>query len=201
MYKVDIRLSPIPTLPDFLSPTAQEMILRNGGEAIADAVRENFGVLNDRSNSRRYWKDAANSVRTTRHGAGYAVIISHKGVRLHWKGGTVRPTGKPSRVTGRPTKNLLIPFADSPLRQARQTLEEFTQHHGGYEIRCIPGKGGICLAAAKQGAKESDYIWLGKLVKKATHKPRPEVLPSVDAMNNAARAAMLSTFSQLMKKQ
>lgn len=43
--------------------------------------------------------------------------ITQVGVRLQWLGGTVRPTGRQSEVTGKPIRCLLIPFKDSPLRR------------------------------------------------------------------------------------
>ena len=47
------------------------------------------------------------------------IDITHIGGRLQWRGGTVKPSGRKSEVTGRRIKSLLIPFKDCLLYTSR----------------------------------------------------------------------------------
>lgn len=118
------------------------------------------------------------------------VAIFQKGVRLHWKGGTVRPTGRTSEATGKPTKSLLIPFADSPLRKRRVTLAEL--HLPADSIHVLKSRNGCPILAATKSLKtRTNLVWLGKLVKAASFRPRPEVLPAAEALQRSAISCSL----------
>lgn len=94
-----------------------------GARAVYAEVLHSLDEMGRASQSRYFWPEAAQSVTPPRlDGKMAVVLITKKGVRLHWKGGTVRPSGKTSRVTGRPIKSLLVPFDDSPIR--RRSLAE-----------------------------------------------------------------------------
>lgn len=72
----------------------------------------------DRTQSQGFWGAAKRSVNPPVIRDNKATIdITHIGVRLQWLGGTVKPSGRKSEVTGRRIKSLLIPFRDSPLRR------------------------------------------------------------------------------------
>ena len=69
----------------------------------------------DRTQSQGFWGAAKRSVNPPVIRDNKATIdITHIGVRLQWLGGTVKPSGRKSEVTGRRIKSLLIPFRDSP---------------------------------------------------------------------------------------
>lgn len=191
MIAVKMDMLGIPRLPRL---SAADM-----GEAAAAAARgvqlvvaKNFDRLNERSSNSSFWGKAADSVGVepmagaegAQRGMA-AVVVRKRGVRLHWLGGDVRATGQRSEVTGKPTKALLIPFEDSPLRKQQKTLAEM-----GYpeeQIHVIKSKGGCPLLVAEDRKKKrTNLVWLGKLVRQAHFEPRPEVMPSEEAMHAAA---------------
>lgn len=90
-----------------------------GARAVYAEVLHSLDEMGRASQSRYFWPEASQSVTPPRLDGNMAVVlITKKGVRLHWMGGTVRPSGKTSRVTGRPIKSLLVPFDDSPIRRS-----------------------------------------------------------------------------------
>lgn len=153
----------------------------------ATAVRKNFRRIKELTGSKHYWHGAASSTQVAEQTEGSTayVVVRQKGVRLHWKGGTVRPTGKPSEVTGKPTKALLIPFDDSPLKKRRVSLHEL--HYPKENLHVFKSAGGCpILVAAEQMKRKTKLIWLGKLVKAAHFDARPEVMPNEQELKSAA---------------
>lgn len=133
---------------------------------------------------RKYWKEAADSVETALNESGAVVSINRQGVRLHFYGGTVKPTGRISNVTGKPIKRLLIPGENSPLRKANVELYELGLDRDA--VRIEEGK----LMADIGGVP----VELGILAKKAEHNPDPTVLPKpeqmAEALHTGAREAL-----------
>lgn len=204
MLSVNIDMSAMPPLPSSLTPAQRAAVLRSGGNRVQAAIQKNFTGLAAKSNSRRYWKDARNSTKVEMRGDSCAVSVNHKGVRLHWQGGEVRPTGRPSEATGRPTRRLLIPFAESPLRKRRETLAE-TMSRGAmadYRVVVIGGKNGSALlAAVRQRKKKTDIVWLGRLVHRARFHPRPEVIPPGETLRREAMQGMVQHMKHLLNQK
>lgn len=153
----------------------------------ANAIRKNFRRLKELTGSKHYWHGAASSTQVAEQTEGSTayVVVRQKGVRLHWKGGTVRPTGKPSEVTGKPTKALLIPFDDSPLKKKRIPLHEL--HVPRENIHVFKSHSGCpILVAAEHKKRKTKLIWLGKLVKMAHFDARPDVMPNEQELKSAA---------------
>lgn len=153
----------------------------------ASAIRKNFRRITERTGSKYFWQGAADSTQVAEQTEGSTayVVVRQKGVRLHWKGGTVRPTGKPSEVTGKPTKALLIPFDDSPLKKKRIPLHEL--HVPQEDIHVFKSASGCpILVAAEKMKKKTKLIWLGKLVKAAHFDARPDVMPNEQELKSAA---------------
>lgn len=200
MITVQLNLLSMPRLPR-LSGEDLAAIAHDSALGAAVVVRRNFLRLSSGSGSRHFWHRAAGSVSVPDEvqGTTAAVVVRARGVRLHWRGGTVHPTGQASAVTGRPTRSLLIPFADSPMRKRGATLAE-ALHNDGLtpdNVHVIKSKGGCpILVAAKAMKRKTNLIWLGKLVKQATHKPRPEVMPAPQDMAAAAVAAARSSLKK-----
>ena len=170
----------------------------------ATVVRKNFRRLKELTGSKYFWHGAASSTQVAEQTEGSTayVVVRQKGVRLHWKGGTVRPTGKPSEVTGKPTKALLIPFDDSPLKKRRVSLHEL--HYAEENIHVFKSHSGCpILVAAEHMKRKTKLIWLGKLVKAAHFDARPEVMPTPEVMLAAAadagRTAIKRTIRQNRK--
>lgn len=167
----------------------------------ATAVRKNFRKLQEKTGSKHYWHGAASSTQVAEKTEGRTayVAVRQKGVRLHWKGGTVRPTGKPSEVTGKPTKALLIPFDDSPLKKRRVSLYEL--HYPQEDIHVFKSASGCpILVAAEHQKRKTKLIWLGKLVKAAHYEARPEVMPTAEGMLAAAVEAGRKTIKRTLKE-
>lgn len=153
----------------------------------ASAIRKNFRRIMERTGSKYFWQGAADSTQLDgqTEGSTAYVVVRQKGVRLHWKGGTVRPTGKPSEVTGKPTKALLIPFDDSPLKKQRIPLHEL--HVPRENIHVFKSHSGCpILVAAEHKKRKTKLIWLGKLVKAAHFNARPDVMPNEQELKSAA---------------
>ncbi len=124
---------------------------------------------------RKYWKDAANATEAATDANGTTVSINQRGVRLHFYGGTVRPSGRISNVTGKPIKRLLIPTEDSPLRKTRSELYEL-----GLDPESVHVAGGRLIA--DMGGVP---VVLGLLARQTVHEPDPSVLPTTAEMEQA----------------
>jgi len=167
---------------------------------VCGVVKSNFTQLAARSGSRRYWHGADALTQVAGEEEGRAVVVvRQRGVHLHWKGGDVRPTGRPSEVTGKPTKSLLIPFPDSPLRQRGISLAELGVPKES--IHVIKSKKGCpVLVAGIEKKTRTNLIWLGKLVKSAHFESRPEVLPSENELQRAALTGGIAKIQDILDK-
>lgn len=167
---------------------------------VCGVVKSNFTQLAAKSGSRRFWHGADALTRVAAEEDGRAiVVVSQRGVRLHWKGGDVGPTGRPSAVTGKPTKSLLIPFPDSPLRKRGISLAELGVPKESMHV--IKSKKGCpILVAGIEKKRHTNLIWLGKLVKRAHFEARPEVLPSEDELQRAALTGGISKIQEILDR-
>lgn len=205
MITLKMDMMGVPRLPRF-SAEAMGFIVRVAANGVAGAVAKNFDRLNARSSNSSFWGKAADSVGVepmagvegAQRGMA-AVVVRQKGVRLHWLGGDVRATGQRSEVTGKPTKALLIPFVDSPLRKQRKTLAEM--RYPEEQLHVIKSKGGCPLLVAEDRKKKrTNLVWLGKLVRQAHFEPRPEVMPTEEAMHAAAIEHAKNVLANLKKQ-
>lgn len=186
MIKLQVKLMGSARIPT-LSAEDEGALRKSGANRVAGSVRQHLLELKAATGSRKWWGKAARSVQVApEEEEGRAVVaINHRGVHLHWRGGDVRPTGRPSAVTGKPTKSLLIPFPDSPLRQRGISLAELEVPKES--IHVIKSKKGCpILVAGIEKKTRTNLIWLGKLVTSAHFEPRPEVLPSEEALHAEA---------------
>ncbi len=170
--------------PEQLTALSQDAIL-----GIKTSVRQSFADMGRQSNSRNFWHNAISSIQTPEGSHGSAqLLITAVGVRLQWKGGINRPSGKISEVTGKPIKSLLVPFKDSPLRKRRCSLAELG--YNNEDIFVLKSKAGApMLVHAKQLKKKTKLTYLGGLHKQTVHKPHPEVMPSDEQLMQAAEHA------------
>lgn len=177
-----------------LKSSTPRAVAKEGARGIYVEVVKSLEEMGRRSNSRYYWPEAVRTTTEPRLDGDVATIsVTKTGVRLHWKGGTVKPTGKTSHVTGNPIQRLLIPFRDSPIR--RKALSEM--HYPADEVMALKSKkGNLYLARIKRykrkvKGKKYKVTPLGALVKQATIKANPDVIPTEATMYSAARAAIL----------
>lgn len=201
MMKLQVKLMGSARIPT-LSAEDEGALRKSGANRVAGSVRQHLLELKAATGSRKWWGKAARSVQVApEEEDGRAVVaINHRGVHLHWKGGDVRPTGRPSEVTGKPTKSLLIPFPDSPLRQRGISLAELGVPKES--IHVIKSKKGCpILVAGIEKKTRTNLIWLGKLVKSAHFDPRPEVLPSEEALHAEAVEGARQALSAILQSK
>lgn len=201
MIKLQVRLVGSARIPT-LSAEDEGALRKSGANRVAGSVRQHLLELKAATGSRKWWGKAARSVQVApEEEDGRAVVaINHRGVHLHWKGGDVRPTGRPSEVTGKPTKSLLIPFPDSPLRQRGISLAELGVPKESMHV--IKSKKGCpILVAGIEKKTRTNLIWLGKLVKSAHFDPRPEVLPSEEALHAEAVEGARQALSAILQSK
>lgn len=167
--------------------------------AAAGAVRNLVRTNLEARPGRQYWKEAAQHIETKITADTSAeVSVNYRGVALHFygteglPGGVLKATGRPSAFTGKPTKMLLLPFKDSPLRLRRVAL---------YEVGIEPDKvfvlkkNGRALLMANTG--EGEPVGLGMLKASVTMAPDPTVLPAEEKMQTAAADAAQKTLEIL----
>lgn len=201
MMKLQVKLMGHARIPT-LSAEEEVALRKSGANRVAGSVRQHLLELKAATGSRKWWGKAARQVQVApEEEDGRAVVaINHRGVRLHWKGGDVRPTGRPSEVTGKPTKSLLIPFPDSPLRQRGISLAELGVPQESMHV--IKSKKGCpILVAGIEKQARTNLIWLGKLVKRAHFEPRPEVLPSEEALHAEAVEGARQALSAILQSK
>lgn len=165
-----------------------------GARAVYAEVLHSLDEMGRETHSRYFWPEAAQSVTPPQLDGNTAlVLITKKGVGLHWKGGTVRPSGKTSRVTGRPIKSLLVPFDNSPIR--RRSLAE-----AGYdpqEVMVLKSKNGRPYLAhvrkykKKVNGQTAKVTPLGYFLKSTTIQAKPEVIPSAETFQTSVRLAVM----------
>lgn len=171
-------------------------------EAGADVVRQNFITLS-RSRHRpgqrlNYYLQAADSViRESADGDAY-IRVPHTGIALRYHGGTVRPSGRPSAVTGRPVKRLAIGLKGTPAEGhvPADFPDLFVVLSKGAR-RGDPGGKGRAFLARNQGP---DVQRLFILLSSVTQSADPSVLPPGRDILDAAAAAILDLYDAAMEK-
>ncbi len=154
-------------------------------------VQDNFALLGQKPNklggtSTGYWKAAWDSTTSKINGPSVVVTISHLGVALHYYGGTVKPSGKVSEVTGKPIKFLTIPKVAAAHGKTVGTLRAMG-------ITLYPGRGGLLRQAGAKREPKTDEMWFA-LTKSVTFKPDPTVLPTEAKL----RAAGITAIDNLL---
>lgn len=175
-------------------------IAREAAVGVRVAVEASLAHMGQVQDSRHFWSEAQASLThpTVRDGKATIEITGPVGVRLQWLGGTVRPTGKPSRVTGRPTRALLIPLPGSPLRRS-SLAEQSANLASDEEIRVLKStsSGAPYLARIKPYKRRVDgraakVTPLGILRASATIPPHPDVMPTDNDLWVASRDAAVT---------
>lgn len=135
------------------------------GIAVEDLVRTHIvKTLIPKGNalggpSTGFWKKAADSIEGTSNGNEATVRITARGVALQYYGGRVFPSGRISDVTGRPITRLAIPISASA----------HGKRPGDFPKGELVLKGNVLTLGGTA---------LFALVRSATIKPHPEVLPT-----------------------
>lgn len=176
---------------EVLSP---ESVAKVAVEAAADVVRDHFITLS-RTRHRpaqrlNYYLQAADSVIRETQGGDALIRIPHAGVAQRLYGGTIKPSGRVSAVTGRPVRRLAIGLSGTP-----------GEGH-------VPADFGTLFCVLKKGAKRGDLSqtaflvrkqgaglqYLFALVSEVTQNPDPGVLPADAALLDAAAESILDLY-------
>lgn len=166
-----------------VTPKQKEEILYSAAGRVRSLVEDHFDGLP----SRRFWKEAADSVQVEPGSNGTVNInIYKRGVHLRYAGGTVKPSGQISELTGRPIRSLLIPGPRTAMRtQGLDLYDVVKDPRRVHTIKNHAGRVYLVEDAEQEGQK---MRYLGRLVKQTTHSPDPTVLPSEQDMQEAAAA-------------
>lgn len=192
-------------LAQVVTPEDMKEVVRHAGVDMRDLLKSHFIERAQRVQSRDYWAGAAEGTEYVPDGDLALITVRHLGVRLHLKGGKVYPSGKTSKVTGRPIRSLLVPGSDSPLRKRRVTLEE-----AGFpadEVRVLVSETGHPYLAhvkpykRKVNGKTAKVTPLGMLLKSVKHDPDPTVLPDAEEIGTVVKEAAVSTLRERISKR
>ena len=188
MISLQVNLDMSVALARMVTPEDLQAMTRHAGDDLRDLLKNHFIDRSQQTGSRNYWAGAAEATE------------SHMEVRLHLLGGTVRATGRISPVTGRPTKSLLVPGPDSPLRKRRITLAEAGIPQE--EIMVLYSvKSRMPYLARVQERKRMYKGWkqkitpLGLLLKSVTHDPDRTVLPSDQELTDTVKSSAVDTLA------
>lgn len=206
MIGLAIQFHASAVLGKMLNTSHLDMITRAAANDLTSLLKGHFIDRAQATNSRWYWGQAAERTEALHGDNASEITIKQKGVRLHYLGGTVKPTGKPSEVTGQPTKSLLIPTADSPLSKRGVTLKELGVPNEQIHVLKSEKTGTTYLAwirppQGKTSRSKPKVVPLGILVKQAVHKPDPTVLPTEAAISDTVKTSAVDVIHHLLTRK
>jgi hypothetical protein len=153
-------------------------------EAGADTTREHLRKLSRTRHrggvAHNFYGRAADAVVSRAVVNGALVAIPHEGLALRYFGGTVRPSGRVSLVTGKPIRKLAIPLSGT--KAEGRTPGEFDN------LRLVVTKAKKAFLA--QSAANGMLSILFVLKKETTHKADAGVLPADDDYREGALRAL-----------
>ena len=149
MIKIDIDIPKDMGIE--ITPRQLEAARVNAAEVVMETVRENFL----RRGGRRYWLEAADAV-TIKHGGKDTLVvnIAHRGVALHYYGGTVRPTK---------SKLLALPAAPD--------MTEYARSVPGLMLVPIKGRPHLRGLLVKSESGEAKRKWKNKPAGRGIQRP------------------------------
>lgn len=207
---VTIRDQASPALLAQLRGVQSGDFLKVGARGVANLCRAHFDQLDQsRANElggRRthFWRQVKKSVQNpTVAGNTATVSINHVGIRQRLQGGVIRPGKSINPKTGKQTRFLAIPLRAEAygMRPAeRDDLELVPTKEGGLDF----ARGGLLVQSRQtllkkvrrkdgvrmRAAGEVGGLAMFALVMQVYQSPDPSVLPTTNAMNAAAVAAM-----------
>lgn len=148
------------------------------------------GIANKRHHSpyRNFYQDAADAAEAKFDNASASVEIPHTGLALRYYGGTVRPSGRISLITGKPIERLAIPIKGSGAEG--KTPGDFK---GVFFI-----KGRYSGKSFLAGKKPNGMIGLiFALVPKTRHTADKSILPTTEEYNDVAVNALTQLLEEL----
>lgn len=182
-----------------------EQLNARAAEKMQRAVVENFESLG----GERFYKDAADATRLERHGAEAEIRVEHRGVRLRWKGGVVKPGAGVSSHTGRATKLLAIPGKKRMEAPGRYRPLFFMPVKGRPHLRGLLLEGEEKVAERKWKDKpagraviepKKNGAVMFRLVDETEHAANPRVMPARSVLGELAQRDMLGALRILLRK-
>lgn len=201
MISLDIDVQISRPLAAKLNKDGIKKVTKNAANDLTSLLKNHFIDRAQQTQSRRYWGQAADSTQATHTDSYSQITIAQPGVRLHWRGGMVAPSGKTSEVTGKPIHRLLIPFDDSPMRQRGASLAESGIPQD--QIRALKAKTGTIYLAwitppAGKGRK-AKVTPLGALVERTYHDADRTVMPTEKDMKDTITNSVIDTIVNLIR--
>lgn len=185
-------------------------IRKGAANKITQVVKANFATLG----GRYFYHEAAKNTEVQVDAQAAYVTVNKTGVRLRWLGGTVLPGSGTSSKTGAPTKLLSIPdnkdISEAPSNYANLVYIPFLKATGKirgmlaegepYTIRRGKRKGQQGVRPAPNSDPNHQFVAVYWLANRTDHKPNPAVMPSDDAMADAARKAASDYIAKLLPR-
>lgn len=189
---VNIDNKEVATLLKELPITIRQKAPQVVAEAGAELTRVHIdGISRARHRSRSprdFYQAAANSVIQQVVSDGAEISIPHIGFALRYHGGTVRPSGRISLITGRPIRRLAIPLSGSPAEG--KTPGDFDN------VFVVKGKKkGTAFLAGKKGRGLIRLLFA--LVEKTEHKADHSILPTEAEYQTAAEKAIQTLINEV----
>jgi hypothetical protein len=153
------------------------------GEACAELTRAHLFRLAARRHRpgmpHNFYARAAGAVVSEPVYGGAQVIIPHEGLALRYYGGTVRPSGRISLVTGRPIRRLAVPKKGSGAqgKTPAEFKDLFVLKLKRKAVLAVRGPGGMVRV-------------LFRLLERTEHKPDPSVMPTDAEFRKAGAEAL-----------
>lgn len=220
MIRLYVDMFGIPRIKS-LTPDMGRQAAEDAARGVKVEVMDSFLRMATATKSTKFWPEARQAIGDPVISNGMATLeIRHKGVRLQWLGGTVKPTGHVSEVTGRAITSLLIPFKDSPIRgkslaaasipqdevQVLLSVATKTPYLARIETQRVRRKTREFSITRKDGSKDTHTYAnssqkitpLGLLLKSVTIKAKPQVMPSKDQLQQRVIDTVQTTLSVLL---
>ena len=203
---IELMVKIVGELPTrLLRETDVERLNARAARKMQRAVVENFEGLG----GEHFYKDAARATRLEQHGAEAEIRVEHRGVRLRWKGGVVKPGAGVSSHTGRATKLLAIPGKKRMAAPGRYRPLFFMPVKGRPHLRGLLLEGEEKTAAKKWKDKpagravivpKKNGAVMFRLVDETEHAPNPRVIPARSVLGELAQRDMLGGLRVLLRK-
>lgn len=185
-------------------------IRQGAANRIRQVVKANFATLG----GRYFYHEASINTKVQADAQAAYVTVFKTGVRLRWKGGTVLPGTGTSSKTKAPTKLLSIPAADNvteapsnyanlvyvPLARATGKIRAVLAEGEQYTIRRGKRKGQQGVRPVSNSDPNHQFHAVFWLANRTDHKPNPAVMPSDDAMADAARKAASDYIAKILPR-
>lgn len=170
MLNLNYHARPPDQLPE-LSASGLQKLRSAAADEVLECTREHLEALPGRS----FYQDSASSLERASTAKQEHVGITKRGFALQYFGGTVKAGKGVSSKTGKKTKYLSIP--------ANRGLTEMPSAYADLTFIKLKGDRGALVRLKEDKKSFTPMFWL---VKQATIKPHPDILPDQSELELAA---------------